>query len=160
VRKTQIPFELFSGLLIFLVAISFLLFLTSNQQTNSEKSDILKETYDVWIYNCELPEQKPKTILLTCADGGIRIEQLTWTTWSSTNASGYGTYLENNCVPDCSEGEYKATKVNLMLDNLTQHKGKHFFKNLNIVIEQDQKQFPSQITPVWDIFKFGQMMNM
>jgi hypothetical protein len=158
-ERKKVLFYLSSISLITLFAITSLLFWRNHEIATIKQSEILEATSDVWIYNCELPEQKPKSILLTCADGGIRIEQLSWSDWSSTSAFGYGTYLENNCDPDCSEGKYIATEVTVELDQLIQHKGKLFFKILKISSSQDQKQLQEQITPNWDIFDFGQMMN-
>ncbi len=152
-------FYLLSVLLIVSFVTTSLSFWESYQNTNREQPDDLEETSYVWVYNCELPEQKPETMLLTCADGGIRIEQLTWSAWSSNNAFGYGTYLENDCEPDCSEGKYLATKVTIKLDQLAKHKGKLFFKILKIASDQGSEQPQNQITSNWDVFSFGEMMN-
>ena len=152
-------FHLLSILLIVLSVTTSLSFWERYQNTNRKQPVNLEETSNLWVYNCELPEQKPTTILLTCADGGIRIEQLTWLAWSSKNAFGYGTYLENDCEPDCSEGKYLATKVTVKLDQPAKHKGRLFLKNLKITSDPGSGQTQNQITSNWDVFSFGQMMN-
>jgi len=35
----------------------------------------------VLTWNCEIPEYKPESILITCADGGIYVEKIKWSTW-------------------------------------------------------------------------------
>jgi hypothetical protein len=47
---------------------------------------------------------KPGTISLTCADNGIGLTQLHWTSWTAQLASAYGTAWENDCKPSCAEG--------------------------------------------------------
>ena len=152
-------FHLLSILLIVLFVTISLSFWESYRNTNRNQPYNLEDTSNLWVYNCELPEQKPKTMLLTCADGGIRIEQLTWSAWSSNSAFGYGTYLENNCEPDCSEGKYTASKVTIKLDQVAPHKGKLFFKILKIASGEGSGQSQNQFTSNWDIFSFGKMMN-
>lgn len=44
---------------------------------------------------------RPSSIALACADDGIGVEKLTWTTWTATTATGQGTLWEHVCVPSC-----------------------------------------------------------
>lgn len=50
------------------------------------------------------PVVAPKIITITCADAGIGLRSLHWTSWTSHLASAYGTYWENNCKPNCAYG--------------------------------------------------------
>jgi hypothetical protein len=57
------------------------------------------------VLDCNLkPEVAPSTLVITCADNGLGVQGLHWTTWTSKLASGYGTVWENDCKPDCAEG--------------------------------------------------------
>jgi hypothetical protein len=47
---------------------------------------------------------KPGTISLACADNGIGLTHLHWTSWTPQLASAYGTTWENDCKPSCAEG--------------------------------------------------------
>ena len=48
--------------------------------------------------------QKPSSITLTCADGGMYIEQITYSSWDDTSASANGILYSNSCDPDCASG--------------------------------------------------------
>jgi hypothetical protein len=52
------------------------------------------------------PVVTPSSLIVTCADAGIRLENLRWTTWTPKLASGYGTFWENDCTPNCAEGHF------------------------------------------------------
>ena len=47
---------------------------------------------------------KPGTISLACADNGIGLTHLHWTSWTPQLASAYGTNWENDCKPSCAQG--------------------------------------------------------
>jgi hypothetical protein len=47
---------------------------------------------------------KPTSIVLACADNGLGVEILTWTTWTANTATGTGKVWEKNCVPNCAQG--------------------------------------------------------
>jgi len=46
---------------------------------------------------------KPTTITLTCATGGVRIEQLEWTDWGRNTAKASGLFRVQGCDPSCAE---------------------------------------------------------
>ena len=46
----------------------------------------------------------PSTFIITCADAGIGVQHLHWTSWTPKLASGYGTFWENDCTPNCADG--------------------------------------------------------
>jgi hypothetical protein len=52
------------------------------------------------------PVVAPSTFVITCADAGIGVQDLHWTSWTPNLASGYGTLWENDCTPDCAEGHF------------------------------------------------------
>jgi hypothetical protein len=55
---------------------------------------------------------KPTSITVACADNGIGVEKLSWTSWTSSFATGQGTVWENGCQPNCAMGKigyYPAT---------------------------------------------------
>lgn len=58
------------------------------------------------VLNCAFkPQVKPSTYVLTCADDGTGIQDMHWTNWTSQLASGYGTFFENDCTPNCADGK-------------------------------------------------------
>ena len=47
---------------------------------------------------------RPGTIVLACADNGIGLIRLHWTSWTPELASAYGTEWQNDCRPNCAQG--------------------------------------------------------
>jgi hypothetical protein len=91
-------------------------------------------TSDVFVSECGYGySQKPSSITLTCADGGMYIDHITYSSWTSNSANGTGIFNENNCDPDCASGKFIKTKVSLMIDGPKKDSaGKLIFSNLNI----------------------------
>ena len=115
---------------------------------------------DIYTWDCEYPEHKPEAITLTCADGGLYIDQISWKTWSKSGASGTGTFYENLCEPSCAEGEQVSALVNFTLTDLSPRKGKNYLRTLDIST-QDGKDFPwgRDGGLQWDVMEFAEMMN-
>ncbi len=115
---------------------------------------------DIYTWDCEYPEQKPKAITLTCADGGLYVDEIIWKGWSSTGATGTGTFYENLCEPSCAEGEQVSAPVKITLSDLSPRKGKNYLRTLDISTE-DGKDFPWGRANgfQWDVMEFAEMMN-
>jgi hypothetical protein len=43
-----------------------------------------------------------------CGDGAVGLQGLRWTSWTSHQASGYGTWFRNDCTPTCAGGHFHA----------------------------------------------------
>lgn len=56
--------------------------------------------------NCTSLSFKPTAIRVTCADGGWSLKDLTWSSWTSTSATGTGTLVYNDCKPSCVAGHF------------------------------------------------------
>jgi hypothetical protein len=114
----------------------------------------------VLTWNCEIPEHKPEGILITCADGGIYVEKIKWSTWSQKGATGLGIYSENLCEPNCAEGKRVTASVNLTLSNLTAQNGKYYLRTLEIS-SVGGKGFPWRNADSfqWDVMEFAEMMT-
>jgi hypothetical protein len=109
-------------------------------------------------WDCETAQYKPESITITCADGGIFVEKIQWSTWSKEGATGMGIYSENLCEPNCAEGERVNAPVKLTLSNLTEYKGKIYLRTLDIVT-LDGKDFPwGKVGRVQsDVMEFAEM---
>lgn len=108
---------------------------------------------NVWVSDCEIPEQRPDSLTLTCADGGMRLEDLIWAVWDVNGAVGYGTYLENNCQPSCAEGTYSRTPVYVTLGEITEFNGRNFLNSLVITADQEGELPGGQPSISWDLPK-------
>ena len=112
-----------------------------------------------WTYNCEFPEQRPRTILLTCADGGWLVTEIKWNSWTPNGADGVGTYSENQCDPDCASGVRIESKVKVRLSSLIVHKGRNILQTLDIEAENGS-QLPGDRTSLsWNVAEFAIRMN-
>ena len=54
---------------------------------------------------------RPKTYILSCADGYIQLDKLSWTSWTSGLASATGTLVKNTCDPSCVAGHFRSYPV-------------------------------------------------
>jgi hypothetical protein len=68
--------------------------------------------------NCFREQLKPKRIGLACADGGIWLGKLKWSSWGSASAKGAGIYNQNDCTPTCSNGKIESYPVKVTLSKV------------------------------------------
>jgi hypothetical protein len=59
-----------------------------------------------FVADCNQWQVEPSGYIFTCADDGVGLQDLHWTTWSPALASASGTYYENQCTPDCAAGHF------------------------------------------------------
>ena len=111
-------------------------------------------------WDCETAVYKPESITITCADGGIFVEKIQWSTWGQEGATGIGIYSENLCEPNCAEGRRVIAAVKLTLSNLTQQNEKYYLRTLDITTS-DGKDFPwgRANSFQWDVMEFVEMMD-
>ncbi|SKV76157.1 Uncharacterised protein [Mycobacteroides abscessus subsp. massiliense] len=50
------------------------------------------------------PEEKPTQIVLTPADAGDMLVDITWDSWTQQQATGKAVRATKDCVPDCATG--------------------------------------------------------
>jgi hypothetical protein len=109
-------------------------------------------------WDCETAVYKPKSITITCADGGIFVEKIQWSSWSQKSASGVGIFSENLCEPNCADGKRVIAAVKLTLSNLTVQNDKYYLRTLDITTS-DGKDFPWGRSNglQWDVMEFAQL---
>ena len=96
------------GILILAVCL-----LTSCSQ--SSKSAEVKSG-EIFISECGYGySQKPSSITLTCADGGIYLDNISYNSWNSNGATGKGIFNENTCDPDCATGKFSRVPVSITI---------------------------------------------
>ena len=115
----------------------------------------------VLTWNCEIETHKPELIFFTCADGGLYVEKIKWSTWTKDGATGSGIFSENLCEPSCAEGQRVEVPVNLRLTNLTEQSGKYYLRTLDISTANG-KDFPWGRANgfEWDVMEFTEMMDL
>ena len=87
---------------------------------------------DVLTWNCEIPEYKPESIMLTCADGGWMVHSITWSRWGMGGAEGTGIFREKLCEPSCAEGEVAEETVKVRLSDPAEREGEFYLRTLDI----------------------------
>lgn len=96
-----------------------------------------------YLIDCEhQPVVRPATFVLTCADANSSIEPATWEVWGGAVARGTGTYLENDCTPDCAAGRFRAYPVVLIADDLATADGTAHYRRISL---RFTKQAPSWV---------------
>jgi hypothetical protein len=48
---------------------------------------------------------RPAAIALACADNGWGVEDMTWTSWTASVATGHGMFWDKLCEPSCAAGK-------------------------------------------------------
>jgi hypothetical protein len=109
---------------------------------------------EVLTFDCEIPVHKPDYITLTCADGGITVEEIKWQSWGVKEAIGTGVYAENNCQPDCANGKLIKTPVSISLTNLVEYKSKFYLKDLAISTGTSNNN-PYILEENWNLMEFA-----
>jgi len=87
--------------------------------------------------NCGSPNDEglyePATIQLTCGDGTVVANGLTWSQWGATTATGHGTVNEVSCVPDCANGKDIAYPVTVTASRpVKAGNGKRYFVRITL----------------------------
>ena len=123
-----------------------------------ESTSITPEQVLTW--DCESAENKPERITITCADGGIYVEKIKWSTWTKNGATGIGIFSENLCEPSCAEGQREEAQVNLSLTNLTEQSGKYYLRTLDIsTVDGKDLAWSNTNGFEWDVMEFAEMME-
>jgi hypothetical protein len=84
-------------------------------------------------------EQKPVELVLYCADAGQILDQITWSSWTSSEAKGSGISIANDCEPSCAEGSDVISKVELRLfQPVSSDSGKIVFSQIEMQYDKVQ----------------------
>lgn len=86
---------------------------------------------NVFTTECGYIVQKPESVTLTCADGGILVRDIKWDTWRASGASGSGIHSVNQCDPDCANGERVEVPVEVRLSRLMTDGSKFYLTSFN-----------------------------
>jgi hypothetical protein len=97
------------------------------------------ENTDIYVVNCVTFEEKPVELVLYCADAGQILNEITWSSWTPTEAIGAGTSTANDCEPSCAEGKDVISAVEIKLTKpVTSESGKRVFSNIEIQYDKVQ----------------------
>ena len=134
-------------------------YLTRAPQEMTSQSKIYEKLPGTWTYDCEFPVQRPAEIMLTCADGGMIVTEISWQTWTKSGASGNGIYSENLCEPDCADGSRVEVPVTVKLSEPFEYKGRNVLRRLEITAGTERELPNGEASMTWDIAEFAVRMN-
>ena len=111
------------------------------------------EPSEVLSFICELVMAKPSEATPYCADFGVAIWDIKWSTWQASGATGKGTYRANDCDPNCAEGTIYSTPVDVRLDELYTDGSRYFLRYFSFTSE---KPLPlsGEYSGGWDVADF------
>lgn len=66
---------------------------------------------NVKISDCSKALTRPKTVTLTCADAGVVLSKLSWSSFGGSAAKAKGQIAINTCKPNCAAGATKTYPV-------------------------------------------------
>ena len=94
---------------------------------------------DIFINDCGAGFSiKPESIILACADGNLAVQHISWAVWEGEKASGSGTFIYNDCEPDCADGKTHLVPVQFSLLGVAKDlSGKSVFTQMEVVSESD-----------------------
>ena len=148
-----------SAALLSAALIALLINQPSEQPRGVSKQAVNVKPEEVLTFDCETPVHKPDYITLTCADGGIAIEEIKWQSWGVKEAIGAGLYAENNCQPACANGKLIKTPVAISITSLTEYKSKFYLKDL-VITPTSGKDFPAGNKLIrWNLLEFAKAME-
>lgn len=78
---------------------------------------------------------RPAVITLACADDGLGVTNMTWTSWTTSAATGTGTLWEKLCKPNCADGQIGTYPVAVTLSAVKTSSQGPWFSRLTVTWE-------------------------
>ena len=75
---------------------------------------------------------RPASIALACADNGLGVEKMAWTSWTASAAGGRGTFWEKLCQPNCADGKTGYYPVTVALSAVKTSPQGRWFRTLTV----------------------------
>jgi hypothetical protein len=80
---------------------------TATSTASTSPATIAPVDTGILVYgDCKTASLEPSEIVLTCADYGWILEALHWSSWTASQATAVGTFVYNDCTPNCAEGHH------------------------------------------------------
>jgi hypothetical protein len=79
---------------------------------------------------------RPKTYILSCADGYVQLGKLSWTSWTPGLASATGALIKNTCTPSCVAGHGVSYPVLVVLWGkaaVKNHPGQQTYTHMTLI---------------------------
>jgi hypothetical protein len=96
------------------------------------------------ITNCNKAASSPKLLTLTCGDGNEVLKGMTWSNFGAPTASGKGTFVTNDCEPNCAGGKDLSYPVSVKAQGSKKCKGATVYAKLSLTYTGPKKPPPSE----------------
>ena len=83
-----------------------------------------------YLFDCSTLTQRPRQIVLTCADANLWVNKITWAHWSSATATATGTLHWNTCTPTCVAGKEKTATIHFSATGRRRVRGRWLYTAL------------------------------
>jgi hypothetical protein len=96
------------------------------------------------------PVERPRIIVVTCADFGEQVKAIKWISWGATMATGIATVSANDCTPDCADGHFHPYSAEVVLDRVQVNQfGPQFTRMILLYERGPPATEPSRSTMTW-----------
>jgi hypothetical protein len=89
------------------------------------------------VFNClNRAQARPRSFVLTCADGNSYLTGLSWSNWGPSRARATGAERENGCTPNCAQGMFRSYPVRVVFwrsEPVAHHPGETYFTRITLV---------------------------
>jgi hypothetical protein len=91
---------------------------------------------------------QPRTVTVFCADGGMVVRKIDWTSWGDDAARGDSRRAwVNDCEPSCAEGRFRRYHARLLLRRVrTCPGGEHAFTRMRVRFVGEKWSGPRSFT--------------
>ena len=106
---------------------------------------------------------KPKSFILTCADGNAYFAKLAWTSWRPGLASAKGTLVLNDCTPNCVAGHFHSYPAIVVLWGsraVPGHPGEHSYTKLTEIFTGQRPRYYDAVHRKWVTAPMTQTMPL
>lgn len=102
------------------------------------------------VANCDAASpslsERPSGIVIACADDGLGAEDMIWSNWGTSTATGQGILYENECTPaaSCGASQFSTYPVKVTLSDVKSSSDGPYFSELSVTWEGNR---PPNQTP-------------
>lgn len=106
------------------------------------------------VFDCpgQHAQVRPRTFVLTCADGNAYFGKLSWTSWTPGLASAKGTLVLNDCTPYCAAGHFHSYPAIVVLwgsKAVPGHPGERCYTKLTEILTGPRPRYYDAVHHKW-----------
>jgi hypothetical protein len=109
------------------------------------------------------PLVRPSTFVISCADDGVYLNHLDWTSWTPNIASAVGKLEINSCSPSCVAGVFRAYPVLVIFWGNTavkNHPGERSYTTMTEILTGTRPRYYDYQTRKWITYPVTQTSKL